>query len=248
MGLKSLAKSLMESGAVDVSGIKFATEEEKKKKAEEYWKKINSETENPEAIKYSAEAIYNEVKKSLILECKNIGVDFYTQDETYNELLKTLSLYFANDERFLNSSLVENKPSLKKGIMIYGSYGFGKTSMLDAFRKLSLKNNSFSYNNCYKVKELLENKDRKDADIKMLYKSPLFLDELGKETKSFGNELMVDVIGQREELFRNTGKKTHLTTNLKPESIGIRYGGHIESRLKMMFNIIKVSGIDKREL
>jgi hypothetical protein len=74
-------------------------------------------------------------------------------------------------------------------------------------------------------------------------------DEVGREpipAKHYGNDLnvMQYIFGMRYEL-RST-VKTHVTTNVKRDSIPILYGDYIFDRLNEMFNFVEIKGKSKR--
>jgi hypothetical protein len=205
------------------------------------------------SVKINPIKLYNHVIYCLKAQCKDFERPFINNDKLFNEFVLTLSYYFANDERFLESKLIQNRASLKKALFIHGNYGFGKSSVLLEFQKLHLPGNSFSYKTSYEIKQALEDKKQgtyvtpeTSACLATLQKNPMLIDELGKEGKSYGEETLVSVLNKRHELFVSTGKKTHFTSNLKPELIGEKYGFHIHSRLHESCNIIRVDGTDKR--
>jgi DNA replication protein DnaC len=240
-----LKESMKNFGDPDAHKVKIAPKEERDKIKREYWDKLNNEEQQTELI-VCPEKLYRETKKQIIIDCARREASFITED-SYEILHKYLCLYFARDERFKKAKLVKNTASLDKGMLIHGTYGYGKTSLMKTFKNLNIPNNGFGYRSCYEVKEMLEDRNKKIADVKSLYTTPMMFDELGKESKSFGVELMVDVLARRYDVFKEKGIKTHITTNLTPYEIGRRYGRHIESRLKEMFNIIEVKGLDKRK-
>jgi len=74
-------------------------------------------------------------------------------------------------------------------------------------------------------------------------------DEVGREpipAKYFGNDLnvMQYIFGIRYELRKLV--KTHVTTNVRKESIPILYGDYIFDRLNEMFNFIEIKGESRR--
>lgn len=190
----------------------------------------------------------NLVKQFIRANVLKRGMPFKDNCEGWNSLVEVLSQYFTKDEKFFKSDLIQNKPNFNKGLFIYGSYGVGKTSVLKAFRYVLRDLQPFGYRSSYEVKEMLEDRYRKQADVMALYNSDMLLDELGKESKSFGNDVMIDVICRRYDNYVDKGIKTYITTNDKPELIGKRYGEHLESRIYEMCNIVKITGLDKRNL
>lgn len=173
-------------------------------------------------------------------------------DSANKNFLKTLSYYFAEDERFNNSPIIKNKPSLKKGLFITGTYGFGKSITMQLFKEC-LKNtkNSFAYDSTISiVNNLLSESKKKTNDGSMLtkyMKGTWCFDDLGQEKPLYGQEAFEDILFERYSLFKKMEKKTHITSNMTIDKIETRYGRYISSRFNEMFNVIEVAGEDRRQ-
>ncbi len=126
-----------------------------------------------------------------------------------------------------------NKPAHRKGILLAGNVGSGKTTLIDILRKFRP---AYKRRAAQAVSMIEQAKNGTLPDV--LHRRDLFIDELGTEKKSYGNELMPHFIESRYELFKSHGYITHFTTNMSPEEIAERYGPRIESRLWEMCNII----------
>jgi DNA replication protein DnaC len=214
----------------------------------------------PEAIIVSAPPIkinpiklYNHVVYCLRAQCKDFDKKYVADEKLFNEFVLTLSYYFAQDEKFLESKLIQNTPSLKKGLFIYGSYGFGKSSVMQEFQKLMIEGNRFSLKTSYDIKDALEDKKNTHSNspetavtLTVINKNPLWIDEIGQEGKSYGEESLTPLLNKRYDMFMRNQTKTHYTTNLKLDNIGEKYGFHIKSRIFETCNIIFVNGTDKR--
>lgn len=173
------------------------------------------------------------------------SVEKFKIDETNKPIFKLLCQYFTQDPEFEQEGY-----SLKKGIMLFGNIGCGKTTLMRLFQK--------NVTNDYVVKSCREVADayaKNGSDALYLYSNTLDVyahehygqpkigrcfDDLGteKDKKHFGNELNV-----MEDILLNaydnkmTGK-IHLTTNLTGDEIGEVYGPRVKSRLREMCNII----------
>lgn len=206
-----------------------------------------------------------ELKESFIKNSnaliKNISPDrSFIVDEHNKELMNCLMRYFTQDERFKEYSCVlkqideggysiETNPSINKGLMIVGNYGFGKTLTFKAFQRCFLHANSVNKFGIVSSMEITSRYESKELqNLGKYYKAQWYFDDVGQEKKAFNSkELMEDIIFQRYHLFQNTGKKTHMTTNFGLNYLKNKYGDYIYSRIFEMFNIIVVDGVDRRK-
>ena len=159
-----------------------------------------------------------------------------------------LALYFSNDPRMYDHGL-----SPKRGILIFGNVGSGKTSALEAF-----ENNPFQPFKLVSCGEVVGeyNTDGQRAIDKYSsnqyneYKSQYFghhqfgyaFDDLGTEDpgdhfKKIEN-VFAKIIFNRYSNPSTRGPLTHLTTNITDEDIFNKYGLRIQSRLGEFFNFI----------
>ena len=169
----------------------------------------------------------------------------YIIDEGNRAIFEMLCHYFSGDDSFEITGM-----SLKKGIMLFGPIGCGKTSLMKMFSINTFK--PFSVVSCRMIADKYS-KDGSDvlydySNLAACYPQQNFghkelgrcFDDLGTEDskKNFGNEVnvMQDVIYKiyDNELIGNF----HLTTNLSGDDIEQAYGSRIRSRLREMFNVI----------
>ena len=162
----------------------------------------------------------------------------FVVDDYNRGVLTNISLYLS-----LNTDFEKDGLSLKKGIMLMGSVGCGKTYIMkiitDAFRpKMKLVN-------CRKVASEFSIKGDEGIEkyIGTFFDSemPRFcFDDLGTEPikNYYGSQVNV----MAEVLFRRYDYgnyyKTFLTTNLTAGEIKDKYGDRLTDRFREMFNVI----------
>jgi hypothetical protein len=174
----------------------------------------------------------------------------FALDESNREIFHKLCLYFAGDER----CETEYDMSLRKGVMLVGPVGCGKTTLLRAFTSNSF--NSFCEVSCRRVTDDYSMPKTGGAEAIAYYsnwksafpenfygidKIGFLFDDLGTERvkKHYGNEInvMEEIIQNRYDNLNLRGK-THLTTNLSADDIEDLYGSRVRSRLREMCNYI----------
>lgn len=169
-------------------------------------------------------------------------------DDQNKEIFKLLCYYFTQDSEFEKAGY-----SLKKGILLFGNIGCGKTTLMRLFSHNVT--NDFVVRSCREVADEYT-KTKEGGPLALDYFSKLFevyphehygqkyigccFDDLGTEKtkKFFGNEInvMEDILQNRYD--KHLIGKTHLTTNLSGEEIEEIYGRRVRSRLREMCNII----------
>ena len=174
------------------------------------------------------------------------GRKFKLYEDNYN-LIYRLTNYFIGDTKICNEMGLD----LEKGILLSGPVGCGKTSLMKLMRHLvphkpqyeviPCRNIVFAFNHIgYKIIE--------DYGNKKLY----CFDDLGVEPSGRHYASNCNVMGEllisRYELFKKTGIKTHLTTNLSASELEKRYGDRVRSRMREMFNLLAFddNATDKR--
>lgn len=171
-------------------------------------------------------------------------------DNNNKEIFEMLCLYFSGDAAF---DLQGDGFSLKKGIMLYGPVGCGKTSLMKMFAINSFR--PFSVIACRSVADAYQQEGAgaltKYADLHPVFPDLNFgiaeigrcFDDLGTEEnkKNFGNQ--VNVMQDVFYKIYDAGLigQFHLTTNLTANEIEESYGNRIRSRMREMFNVITFS-------
>lgn len=218
------------------------------------------------------DSFINEFKKAYFnVNKKEFSETVYGVENSVNKkdlepiiLVKTLFYYITNNELFYKSPLMSGftEPNLKKGILIAGLKGCGKTSIIKSFHELIYNSEKynildikeqpilldwykiqrFTYNTSYNLIEQI-----KQGEIEHLSKVPMYIDDLMRESekKDYGNE-----INLKELLIRryDNGSRTLCSMNyieeLTPQdlfnSFCAKYGSPLDDRFFEMFNIIEL--------
>lgn len=153
--------------------------------------------------------------------------------------------WFLEDETVAKEMNID----LKKGIMLSGPIGCGKTTLFQLMRKLPKGRKNFLMTSTRQIVsefiqsgyEILENYSRgKLYNYSRTSKNYCF-DDLGSEaaSKYFGNDcnVMAEILLTRYDIFKEKGILTHLTTNLTATEIEEIYGNRLRSRMREMFNL-----------
>jgi len=170
-------------------------------------------------------------------------------DESNRNYFNFLCYYFSEDIKFEE----ELGGSLKKGLMVFGDVGTGKSSSFNIIQNISKK---------YKVRHLRFMKmtanevvtkynetPAKDSVIRYCSKGTIYFDDLGSETiaSNFGIEdIFIRILELRYNEFIEKGTKTFLTTNYTLDEIYERYGVRVFDRFKEMFNFFEIRGESRR--
>lgn len=185
----------------------------------------------------------------MVLRNAKQSIPGFILDEHNTEIFKLLCQYFTKDEDFEKAGF-----SLKKGLLLFGPIGCGKTTLMRLFMRNPT--NDFVVKSCREVADAYTRKEGGGYEALEFYSDlipasyppehygqthiGMCFDDLGteKSKKHFGNEINV-----MEDVFQNRYDnrligKTHLTTNLSAELIGEIYGPRVRSRLREMCNLI----------
>ncbi len=215
-------------------------------KEAEYWDKVYAEKK---IVELTASQVLNRV-----LEDARRSNPKFELTESDVEIYRLLSLYFSNDKSFESE---KESFSMKKGILLFGNIGCGKTTTINLFRKN--QNLSFHVSACMDISSEFskggqEAIDKYSYDITVSNKQKYFgqdsigrcFDDLGTERlgMNFGdkNNVMAEILMSRYRMCHSfhdgNFTNTHLTTNCTPDEIKELYGDRVFSRITEMFNII----------
>lgn len=163
----------------------------------------------------------------------------------YNKHFITSLCYFvSNDERFET----ELGYSFRKGLLIRGISGLGKTHLVKCLQQNEL--NPILILSMLEITD--EIKDQGEYEIKLGGRKIIYLDDVGTE------EPTVNHYGTKISFFKNfielvylknqnkTFNKLMISTNNSFSELEDKYGFRVRSRVKDMFNIVDVKGEDMR--
>lgn len=183
-------------------------------------------------------------------------------DDKGKAIFKALCYYFTNNPEF---ETMGDGWKLKKGLLLMGNVGTGKTKLMEMFSKN--KRQSFLMARCSNIAGQFadaggKNKDFSAHEVLNYYSGvascynhhEFFLqkelgycfDDLGTEStkKNFGNEVnvMIEILYNRYANNQLGWHLTHITTNLTPDQIEETYGYRVRDRMREMFNVIEFTG------
>jgi len=222
-----------------------------------YSAKVFKEEPTPENFKPSYEILLKKFKaKYKELE----GVEF-NEDMIPN--IEPVLYYFAKDERFFDCNNLSDKstPSFRKGLLIVGSYGNGKTSTMRTLKQLfsytPLSFKSFVANRVVSEFEGHSIASERSKCLNRTKTGVAYFDDVKTEkiASNYGkHNLFKDII---EERYINKAK-TFITCNYRQgdstnsldealNEFNFIYGGRVYDRLFAMFNIIEFNGKSQRK-
>ncbi|UMB59228.1 hypothetical protein MHL31_09055 [Lutibacter sp. A80] len=178
----------------------------------------------------------------------NLG-RYFIIDENNKDYLNYLCHYFAESLDFEKKFGGE----LRKGLMVTGKLGTGKSSSFDIVQNISKKHKFtslwFAKRSANEIVTKYNESPLKDSIIRDASRGKLYFDDLGaeKEASNFGKEdIFVRIFELRYEAFKEKGTKTFISTNYSIYDIKKRYGIRLYDRFKEMFNLIELNGESRR--
>jgi hypothetical protein len=213
-------------------------------KLQQLWHQRRREDERLEAKKKQEELVKTWTAKRLYRFMAwnsevNHGRALIVNDDTL-PLIRTLCYFLSADPRFET----ELGFSFKKGLMIRGTSGLGKTHLVRCVSDNELQP--------VKIVSMLEVADvvKSEGECLIATDKLLYLDDVGTETcpvKYYGTE--INWFKDFLELYYSSGKpfaRLLLSTNLSAADIESKYGYRVRSRMREMFNVLDIQGEDLR--
>lgn len=169
------------------------------------------------------------------------GSQFSLNKDDRDIIHKLISYAISSEEQCTIHGL-----DLKKGILLIGPVGCGKTSLMTLLPEFMYQFQKYPVKN---TRDIAAEYHKDGFEVIHKYgrrEKPICLDDLGVEQtiKHFGNECNTvgEILLQRYDMHVNYGVITHATTNLNAEELEKIYGNRVRSRLRSMFNLIVFPG------
>ncbi len=165
------------------------------------------------------------------------GPSFSLKGEDRDILHKLISYAISSEDQCAYHGL-----DLKKGILLTGPVGCGKTSFMTLLPDFMFAFQRYQVKNTREIAAEFHKDGYETIQKYGLRQKPICLDDLGVEQniKHFGNECNTigEILLHRYDLFINEGVVTHATTNLNADELEDIYGIRVRSRLRSMFNLV----------
>lgn len=200
---------------------------------------------------------YAQIISFLRLKGAEITGNAFTISDDERGIIFGLLAWFLNDELVAEEMGID----LRKGILLSGPIGCGKTTLMKIMRQMPFKRRNYSIISSREIVsefmlngyEVLETYSRGILRDHQRIPRNFCFDDLGAETTSkyFGNEcnVMAEILLTRYDLYKDQGIITHATTNLTADELESAYGNRLRSRMREMFNLFgyEENSEDKRK-
>ena len=161
-------------------------------------------------------------------------------------LIYRLLLYMIGDKE----NAAKHRLNLKKGILLTGPVGCGKTSLMKLLRYFQTENMRYAIKSCREISfefkqdgfEVIHQYSKCVVYYPVKSLKAYCFDDLGTESnlKYYGNEcnVLAEILLSRYDLFVEQQMATHVTTNLNSSEIEQYYGNRVRSRMREMLNLV----------
>ena len=171
--------------------------------------------------------------------------NFHPSEE---EIIIKLIIWFFKDEQASEQFNID----LRKGILLSGPVGCGKTTIMKLFKSIMKFNDKHYIYSCREIAfeyahyghQVFNRYTRSAFHRPEIGQSPIPIcfDDLGSEpaVQFYGNSCnpMSEILFSRYDYFTSCGMITHITTNCAASLIECKYGIRVRSRIREMMNII----------
>ena len=205
-----------------------------------------------------------------------MGKKPFKLDEDNCEIYHALCYYFTFNPAFEllrfddgNGGAINPNWSLNKGLLIVGSVGSGKTKLMELFavnkrqnfevinaneitHDFAVKNDNAGFELIKRFSGMHTSARVKHEDNLWQEKVGLCIDDIGTEEEKnyYGNKsnVIAEILLGRYANKSLAPHMTHGTTNLSRKGVEEKYGVRVWSRMQEMFNIVQLSGNDRRKM
>lgn len=214
--------------------------------------------EDSEEYRLHARMITETGNTLMLREFSSFQIDDYNRD-----VLRFLTYYF-NGCKLAESVFPNEDYKIHKNLLIVGEPGTGKTMLMQIFSEYlrATKNDNYFVNvsltqlmNYYKMHSHIDKYTyNESANEKAFEGSPfnICLNDLGlmaESQKCFGTMLTQvtdEFLFARYEIYQQTGKRYHITSNLAVKDLKARFEQRLVDRFKS-FNVIELHGGSRRK-
>ena len=179
----------------------------------------------------------------------------YTIDEENKTVIQALLKYFTGNPDF-ETSMEFPGLSLRKGILLAGNIGTGKSMLMGILRDCRLSGKHFGIKPCRELAQNFALEGVRGIELCGLRAvryvngrqkiGHMLFDDLGAEKPAvyYGNtvNVMEEILLDRYEHFIKHGLLTHITTNKDLSELEALYGSRVVSRMHEMFNFLVLGG------
>jgi DNA replication protein DnaC len=203
-------------------------------------KPYNPATEKPFFIDEQGARNYNFGNTIQFLQHKGkqrFGQNFKIQKEDL-PIISKLLVYFTKCDDLCKEKGIDPK----KGILLAGPIGCGKTSLMTLMSEFTFEINHFFIRSSRAIAAEFHEEGYQVIQKYSWTPKIYCFDDLGVEQnmKYYGNDCntIAEILLNRYDLMIRQGYVTHATTNLSASDLEGLYGNRLRSRMREMFNLI----------